>query len=223
MLLGATVFVFAAVGRHLPLEAPTTSLPVVGRWDMAVYRWMDDIRNEPLTLPARFLNIVGSGVVTIPLRVLVSAWLILRHRWRALGAWLLTWGAAEIILAGTKGFYHRGRPLGSLVETVGFSFPSGHAVAGAATAVALVLVLLPPGPARRRWEFAATVFAFVMAFSRVYLRAHWLSDVVAGILLGTGVAIGAAGIATEVRDIALRIRASRASPAGSVAAGAEPP
>jgi len=210
-LLGATVFIFAAVGRHPPSEAPATSLPFVGRWDLSVYRWMDDIRNEPLTLLARFLNILGSGVVTIPIRVLVSSWLIVRRRWRALAAWLLTWASAEIVLAGAKALFHRGRAPGSLVETVGFSFPSGHAVAGAATAVALVLVLLPTGPARRRWEIAAIAFAFVMAFSRVYLRAHWLSDVVAGVLLGTGVALGAAGFATEVRDIVMRSKTSAAA------------
>ncbi|MEX2420427.1 MAG: phosphatase PAP2 family protein [Actinomycetota bacterium] len=222
-LLGATVFVFAAVGRHPPSEAPATTLPFVGEWDLSVYRWMDDIRNEPLTLLARFFNILGSGVVTIPLRVLVAAWLVVRRRWRALGAWLLTWAAAEIILAGAKGFYHRERPPGSLVEIVGFSFPSGHAVAGAATAVALVLVLLPTGPARRRWEIAAIAFAFVMAFSRVYLRAHWLSDVVAGVMLGTGVALGTAGFATEVRDIVMRSKTSAAASSEAIPAELEPP
>lgn len=222
-LLGATMFVFAAVGRHPPTQAPATTLPIVGQWDIGVYRWMDDIRNEPLTLLARLLNILGSGVVTIPLRVLAASWLIVRRRWRALGAWLLTWAAAEIVLAGVKAFYHRGRAPGSLVETVGFSFPSGHAVAATATAVALVLVLLPTGPARRRWEIAAIAFSFVMAFSRVYLRAHWLSDVVAGVLLGTGVAIGAAGVATEVRDVVSRRTSLGAAPIETAPAEHEPP
>jgi membrane-associated phospholipid phosphatase len=207
MLLGAMIFVFVAVGRHHPKLAPTTTLPFVGEWDLMVFHWTDDVRNQVLTWLARFLNVLGGGLVTIPLRIGVSVWLIVRTRWRALAAWLLAWAVAELVLAGAKAFFHRGRPPDPLAEVVGFSFPSGHAVAGAATAVALVLVLLPAGPKRRNWELAAVAFAFVMALSRVYLQAHWFSDVVAGVLLGAGVALGSAGLVTEIRDVALRQRA----------------
>jgi membrane-associated phospholipid phosphatase len=210
VLLGAMIFVFAAVGRHPPGLAPKTNLPFVGEFDLSVSRWMDDVRNGVLTLLARFLNVLGGGMVTIPLRVAVAVWLAFRRRWRAFAMWVITWAAAELILSAAKTFFHRGRPPLPLVDVVGFSFPSGHAVAGAATAVALVLVLLPAGPARRRWEFVAIGFAFVMALSRVYLGAHWFSDVVAGVLLGAGVALGSAGLVTEVRDIALRKRERKA-------------
>ena len=205
-LLGATVFVFVAVGRHLPAAAPRTTLPFLGEWDLAISHAMDDIRSEPLSAIARPLDVLGGGLVTIPLRIVVAVWLLVRTRWRAFAAWILTWAVAEIVLVGAKHFFHRGRPPGALVETVGFSFPSGHAVAGAAIGVALVLVLLPPGSARRRWEVAAAAFAFVMALSRVYLLAHWFSDVVAGVLLGTGIALGCAALVTEIHDVVLRRR-----------------
>jgi undecaprenyl-diphosphatase len=203
-LMGATVFVFAAVGRHAPPAAPRTTLPFLGHWDLAISHAMDDIRSAPLTALARVLNVIGGGMVTIPVRIVVAIWLLARTRWRAFATWILTWAVAEIVLVGAKHYFHRGRPPGALVQTVGFSFPSGHAVAGAAIGVALVLVLLPPGPRRRRWELAAAAFAFVMALSRVYLLAHWFTDVLAGVLLGTGIALGCAAFATEIRDIALR-------------------
>ena len=211
VLFGAMIFVFVAVGRHPPELAPKTNLPFVGEFDLSVYHWVDDIRNGVLTFIARFLNVLGGGMVTIPLRIAVAVWLAFRRHWRAFAVWVLTWAVAELLLTGAKTFFHRGRPPLPLVDVVTFSFPSGHAVAGAATAVALVLVLLPPGPARRRWEFAAIGFAFVMALSRVYLNAHWFSDVVAGVLLGAGVALGSAGLVTEVREIALRRKARAAS------------
>ena len=96
---------------------------------------------------------------------------------------------SELAIGVLKAAYDRPRPPDSLVETSGASFPSGHATAGAATVVALVIVLLAPGEHRRVWEVRAAGFAFVMALSRSYLRAHWLSDVIAGALLGAATAI----------------------------------
>ena len=204
LLLGSMVLVFVAIGRHPGADPTATTFPSVGRWDLAVFHATDDIRFGPLTLLARALNVIGSGVVTIPLRIGVAIWLTFRRRWRALATWLLTWAAAEVVLSVSKGYFARARPPDPLVGTNGYSFPSGHAVAAAATAVALVIVLLPPGRQRRRWELAAAAFAFVMASSRVYLHAHWLSDVVAGVLLGSGIALGSAALVTEARDIAMR-------------------
>jgi membrane-associated phospholipid phosphatase len=205
LLLAGCVASFFAVGRHPPELAPITTIPFIGRFDASVYRWVDDIRNEPLTLLSRALNVIGSGIVTIPLRIAVTVYLLLRRWWLRAITWVLTWALSEIALSWLKAFFHRGRPPFPLVDTAGtYSFPSGHAVAGAAIGVALVLALLPAGPRRRHWEWLAMAFAFVMALSRVYLAAHWFSDTVAGTLLGAGIAIFVAASATEIRDLAFR-------------------
>ena len=66
----------------------------------------------------------------------------------------------------------------------GASFPSGHAAYAGATAVALVLLFTAPGPRRALWWLLAALGIVGMAWSRTYLQVHWLSDVVAGALLG---------------------------------------
>ena len=199
-LLVSVVFLLAAVGRHAESQAPLTNLVFIGEFDCMVLRWTDDVRNSVFTAICTFLSVIGGGLVTIPLRFVVSAWLLFRRRLVAFSAFVLTWVASEALLTWLKVFFHRGRPPGSLVTTSGFSFPSGHAVAGAALAVALVLVAFQPGPERRKWERVAMAFTFVMALSRVYLAAHWFSDVVTGVVLGAGIAIGSAALVTEVTN-----------------------
>jgi membrane-associated phospholipid phosphatase len=209
-LLAACLASLFAVGRHPPELAPITTVPFIGHFDASVYRWVGDIRDTPLTWICRVLNVIGGGIVTIPLRIAVTAYLALRRRWLRAGAFATTWALSELSLTWLKSFFHRGRPPQPLVVVTGFSFPSGHAVAGAATGVALVLALLPAGERRRRWEWLAIAFTFVMALSRVYLAAHWFSDTVAGTLLGAGIAIFVAAAATELRDIFFGTEATRA-------------
>jgi membrane-associated phospholipid phosphatase len=198
-LLVATIVVFALVA----LDSTLSGVQAV---DDAVFRRANDARIGALTAVARVLDVIGGGWALIPFRIAVAVWLAVQRRWRQFSAWLLIWLVAELAIRVFKVLYERPRPPDGLVETTGFSFPSGHAVATAATAIALVLVLLPPGDRRRHWEVYAVLFSFAMALSRVYLNAHWFSDVVAGTLLGAGVALAVAGLVTEVRDVAMRRR-----------------
>ncbi|MEP6475919.1 MAG: phosphatase PAP2 family protein [Actinomycetota bacterium] len=222
-LLVAMLAVFLVVGRHPGRPGTTTTLPFVGRFDQTVYDAMGHIRTTVLTWVAKALNVLGGGIVTIPLRIIVALFLVIWRRWRGLSAWMITWILAEVMLRATKAWFARPRPPHPLVLTTGFSFPSGHAVAASATAVAIVLIAVPPGLRRRKWELLTILFSFVMAMSRVYLNAHWFSDVVAGVLLGTGVAVGSAALVTEIRNLIVRRRAMSAWGSRAVTAGPRAP
>lgn len=207
--LVASLVLYLGAGALFVLMAFAPGERVVQQVDDWWYDAVDVIRVGALTALAHVLNVLGSTWVTLPVRILTTAWLIRAKRYEALAAWLLTILASEPMIWLLKNAYERPRPPGSLVETTGFSFPSGHAIAGTVTAIALVIVLVPAGRKRRRWEIIAGVFAFIMGGSRVYLHAHWMSDVVAGTVLAAAFAIGIAALVHETGDAAHRRRIER--------------
>ena len=161
-------------------------------------RWFFDlvypIKWGPLTALSYALAFLGSALFVWPLRLVVTVALLLRKRWLALSAWLVPILVSEPLIGSLKAAYGRPRPPEALVTEITGSFPSGHAVAGAVVALSLVIVLVPRGPARRNLEMGAAVFVVLMAGSRIYLGAHFLTDVLAGVALGAACAIGGAAL-----------------------------
>ena len=65
-----------------------------------------------------------------------------------------------------------------------FSFPSGHTLVSIEAATALTYY-------HRKWGIAALVLAVLIAYSRLYLFVHYPTDVLAGAILGVGIALAA--------------------------------
>lgn len=130
----------------------------------------------------------------------VAVWLLVRRGERRLALWV-----AATALTGTglqqavKALVGRDRPVWQdPVATAHYAaFPSGHALS-ALVAGALVLWLLRLAGARPLWRWTAravvTVSVFGVAFTRLYLGVHWLSDVVGGWLLGGALVAGSAAV-----------------------------
>jgi undecaprenyl-diphosphatase len=180
-----TAAIFAAV-------ASQGVLAHIQHLDNAWLRLMVANRTAVATAFAKFLNLLGLVYVTLPVRIAFAGYLALRRRWWHLAAFVAAIVASEALIGTLKGIYGRARPIGSLVATSGASFPSGHSIAATVTVVAAVIALVPPGRRRAWWGAAAVVFSVLMALSRAYLAAHWLSDAIAGVLLGTSCALLAA-------------------------------
>jgi membrane-associated phospholipid phosphatase len=188
-----TVVVFLVVGT----DPNRGFVQAVDDW------WLDvmvSARVDAVVWVAKAFAFAGSVWLNWPIRVAVMVLLGVRRRWLQLSAFVLALVTSEPLIGLLKELYERPRPVGGLYATESFSFPSGHAIAGAVTAVGIVIVLLPPGPRRWRWEVQAAVFASLMALSRTYLGVHWLSDVVGGTLLGVTLAVGWPALLQEIRE-----------------------
>ncbi len=175
-----------------------------------------DLENDTVVEIARVVTDLGSLAVIGPLVLIVAVFLISRRRVLELAVLVcglaLTYAGVHI----TKGAIDRPRPAQPLDAITGSSFPSGHA-AQATTYVAMAVIaarVLPGFASRAALVFGAVVLAAVIGLTRVYLRAHYWSDVVGGWALGAGVFGAVATLALLVSYIRQNGRADGPEPVG---------
>ncbi|MGB6180366.1 MAG: phosphatase PAP2 family protein [Rhodococcus sp. (in: high G+C Gram-positive bacteria)] len=165
--------------------------------DQAVLDWMVEHRSPWATTLFTLITTVGS-TVGVTLATVVVALLLARSGFRqqaiAMGLTLaIGWGLMNAL----KYAFRRERPPlpERLVELSSYAFPSGHAMMSAMFAAALVTVLVTIRVAPKRTRAAAAVVtaaSLLIGLSRIYLGAHWFSDVVAGWTFGA--LFGVAGV-----------------------------
>jgi membrane-associated phospholipid phosphatase len=195
LLALAAVGTFAFFGLEALLEDRTV-LPL----DREAFSVTRALHVEPATTIVARATDLGSLPVTAAAVLATAAWALVRRRGVIEAVALpLALGLTFVAVHVAKAELARPRPSRPLVESTTFSFPSGHsAYAVALVACAIVLVRAGHGLAVR---FAAVTVAVGLAagvaLSRVYLRAHYLSDTLAGVAIAVAV-FALVGIAAVV-------------------------
>lgn len=95
----------------------------------------------------------------------------------------------DLLKRALKNFIHRDRPDNRLAEASGFSFPSGHAMVGTIFFALLAYFTLKEIKVRSlKWGVGMVIFCLVLliGISRIVLRVHFPTDVLAGFILGVG-------------------------------------
>jgi undecaprenyl-diphosphatase len=156
--------------------------------DTSVGEWGTDHATTWSTNLLQLVTDLGSTVAMVVVVAVVAAVEMRRVPNHWVLPFLLTVVAGEILLVNSvKEVLDRVRPtFNPVAETLGPSFPSGHSATAAALYASVALVL-----ARRRSPLVrallaggAVAIAVGVAWSRVMLGVHWLSDVVAGLAFG---------------------------------------
>jgi membrane-associated phospholipid phosphatase len=171
----------AAIAVFAALTVAVTSNPSLG-FDSRAFEIAHHLRTPWLDTAAKLVTNFGLIAVVGPAVLLGSV--VLYRRRQALRAAALMLGAALAWVSVwiTKTLVDRPRPPHPLVQTAGQSYPSAHAansVGWLALAIALAAVL-SNRLARIAAIAAGALLAALVGLSRIYLRAHYASDVVAG-------------------------------------------
>jgi len=159
------------------------------RIDRMAFDVADRLHNDTLVSIAKVVTAIGSSPVTAALTLATAIFAAARRRWiesvALVAGWLLVFGAVHV----TKVAYDRERPVGGLVDTFNAAYPSGHtAYAVSLIACATVLVRAGVGWATRVAAVTvAVILVVVVGVTRVYLKAHFLTDVLGGAALAVAI------------------------------------
>ena len=145
--------------------------------------FMQSIQNPVLTNFSKFIAIVFEPIYMILFSLIISVDIYFKKS-KSKGIFLAsTIIATGIIIKLLKEIFQRARPLNSLIQDSGFSFPSGH-VTVAIVFFGLIVYLFVD----KKYKITATIITILIAllfgFTRIYLQIHWLTDIIGGFFIG---------------------------------------
>ena len=156
--------------------------------DQAAFNFAKDIANPTFSSFIEFITFFASRHFLTPAALLLVGYFLFirKHRWYSLKVPVVALGSITLNVV-LKYFFDRPRPMMPLVDASGLSFPSGHSMV-AASFYGLLIYLVWHNVKNVAWRNALiaflVVFVFFIGFSRIYLRVHYATDVMAGFAAG---------------------------------------
>lgn len=155
--------------------------------DQAVYHFFQSLRTPWADHILVAVTELGDSFVNICISCSVLLVLLLKRCYRTAGFWLLAVAGGMAGVQLLKWLLHLPRPVAIYHGASAYGFPSGHTTMSVILYGFLAILLARGLSGILRWGLFASVFliSLIIAISRLYLGAHWLSDVLGGFLGGT--------------------------------------
>ena len=141
------------------------------------------------TAVMRFFTFLGTHLFLIPANLLLTAWFLFikKRQWYSIKVPSVAISSLLLMFV-LKLIFRRDRPVSPLLQVAkGFSFPSGHALMSVTFYGLLVLIVWENvHQTWLKWTLSVSLVLLIMVIglSRIYLRVHYASDVLAGFAVG---------------------------------------
>ncbi len=185
LLVAAAIYLAALFGGLIDELREAEGLV---RIDRAADRLVDHARGQPGFAIFLWITQLGGGPTFIAVGIVATAFLIIERRIHFVPALWTTLAGAQLTTWIGKYAIARTRPeFLDIASSTSPSFPSGHSTAAMAVYGFLAYIIVRRIKSRRlRFEviYWTGVVVALIGFSRLYLRLHFLSDVLSGFLVG---------------------------------------
>lgn len=158
-------------------------------FDFRVFRWLNKYVSDEATMVMETATWFGSQFFLVPAFLLLMFYFffIKKDKWLGLKVAAVSFSSLAMMFS-LKYIFKRPRPADPLLrEAAGLSFPSGHAFMSFSF-FALVIYVIYRSQLNNWLKLlwlAVVIFAVVMVgLSRIYLRVHYATDVIAGFCMG---------------------------------------
>lgn len=181
LLFLVTLAVFAFIAHEIVQEHEDG-------FDTRAFEFLAQYTNPESLKLMRVCTFFGSHTFLIPAHLLILVILLFQKKYA--DGFITSFMALSsfLLMIALKNYFHRNRPSIKFAEVVqSFSFPSGHTFSSFVFAVVLIYLLW-----KSDWSKASKlalsllllVFSCIVGLSRIVLRVHFASDVIAGFCIG---------------------------------------
>jgi undecaprenyl-diphosphatase len=155
----------------------------MGDLDNYIHHAMLELQTPYVYQANVFISLLGDQVLLALVVVAGSLWLLWKDCSKAAFHWIAVFACTGILTFLLKVSARIARPFEFYG---GYSFPSAHTAMSLAVYGFLALLIARELPPKRRWipYSVAGLLVTAIAFSRLYLGVHWLSDILGGACLG---------------------------------------
>jgi len=157
--------------------------------DDRVFAWLKEHVNERNNDVMQFFTFLGTHLFLIPANLLMIAYFLFvkKHKWYSIKVPAIALSSLGLMFI-LKNIFDRERPAVPLLkQAAGLSFPSGHALMSV-TFYGLIIYMIFKNVKNNglKWSLITLLILLIMiiGLSRVYLRVHYASDVIAGYCIG---------------------------------------
>ena len=158
-------------------------------FDQAAFTFLESFIKDDVTNAMWLLSIIGNYQVMIAANLLLICYFLFirKHRWYSIKIPAISLSSV-LLMSVLKNLFNRRRPLIPLLEPAqGLSFPSGHAMMSA-TFFGLIIYFIYRKQINPTVKIIIisllVIFILSIGLSRIYLRVHYASDVIAGFCMG---------------------------------------